>query len=83
MCLIIVLYRADSFSTLIIIEITFGDLIEKHEQTHGTLWKYDKEKDGEKWVSSDSEKRLYRKITLRIEEQLEILTEQVVCRDSQ
>jgi len=62
-------------------EIIFDDLIEDYEKKHGSLWKYENQSEGSKWVSSESEKLLYRQITLRIEKHLEPLTEQVVCRD--
>jgi len=68
-------------------EIHFDDLIEEHEKTHGALWKYDgadsaKNATVHKWMSSDSDKELYHKITLRIEERMESLTEKVVCRET-
>ena len=63
----------------LIIEIFFDDLIEEYEKVHGVLWTYSENYD--KWISSESEKRLYRQITLRIEEHLEKLTKEVVCKN--
>jgi len=60
-------------------EITFDDLIEEHEANHGKIWVYDGNDGAQgRWKSSDEEKELYRKITLRIERELESVTKEVV-----
>jgi len=63
--------------------IDFTDLIEAHEREHGTLWTYKSHMDSEEkmdsdgwrknWQSSNAEKQLYHKITLRIERHVEQL----------
>jgi len=70
-------------------EIHFDDIIQEYEDKHGTLWKYqtvtEESKGGnrQKWKSSDAEKELYHKITLRIEDHLDKLTKEVISkRDS-
>ena len=60
------------------IEIEFDDIIQVHVREHGALWTY--EEKGSNWVSSESEKQLYRQITRRIEDHLERVTKQAVCR---
>lgn len=60
-------------------EITFDDLIQEHEQKYGKLRVYSaNDYDHVQYISSESEKELYKKITLRIEHQLENLTRTVV-----
>ena len=65
-------------------EIEFDDLIEEYETRHGKLWVYGSRKDGleDHFKSSDLEKELYRKITMRIENHLESLTKKVVVEDN-
>lgn len=66
-------------------EIHVDDLINEFESKHGKLRKYnsDSETNSDKinWVSSDDEKQLYRKITLRIEQELEKITSAVVLKN--
>jgi len=57
-------------------EIVFDDLIEEYESKHGKLWVYGDASNH--FVSSDSEKALYRQIALRVEGDLEALTKQLV-----
>jgi len=60
-------------------EVEFTDLIEEHTKEHGPLWKYGpspQAEDGdwrERWKSNDAERRLYSKITHRIEAALRTL----------
>jgi hypothetical protein len=65
-------------------EIAFDDLIQEHEKKYGKLRVYHGEnRDHDQYVSSESEKELYKKITLRIEHRLEDLTRKVVISDKQ
>ncbi len=62
-------------------EIHFDDLIEEYETTHGSLWKYNhghNHHQHQNFISSESEKVLYAKITARIEEHLEKLATRTV-----
>ena len=59
-------------------EIHFDDLIQEYELEHGKLWKYSSQTNVSHWESSDNEKELYRKITLRIENELEKVTKTTV-----
>ena len=64
--------------------IGFDDLIEEHERKHGKLWKYKvKPEEGERWKSSEEEKKLYTKIVLRIEGALKLLEEESKRDDSE
>lgn len=59
--------------------VEFEDLIEEHEKKHGKLWKYNVEPvEGERWRSSEEEKVLYTKITMRVEEAIKGLEEESV-----
>lgn len=65
-------------------EIAFDDLIQEHEKKYGKLRVYHGENfDHDQYVSSESEKELYKKITLRIEHRLEDLTRKVVLSGKQ
>eukprot|EP00569_Conticribra_weissflogii_P020060 CAMPEP_0171433528 /NCGR_PEP_ID=MMETSP0881-20121228/8588_1 /TAXON_ID=67004 /ORGANISM="Thalassiosira weissflogii, Strain CCMP1336" /LENGTH=128 /DNA_ID=CAMNT_0011954111 /DNA_START=162 /DNA_END=546 /DNA_ORIENTATION=- len=72
-------------------EITFDDLISKHEAKYGKLWKYSGKVTPEEeletgrsrggfhkyWDSSKEERELYSQIAKRIEERMEVLTKEV------
>lgn len=58
-------------------EIHFDDLIEEYEKTHGKLWVYG-DSSYDKFTSSETEKELYKKITMRVERHLEELSRKVV-----
>lgn len=67
-------------------EIQFDDLIDEYESKHGKLRKYSSDSENNTdqigWTaSSDDEKQLYRKITLRIEQELETITQTVVLKN--
>ena len=75
-------------------EITFHDLISKHEARYGKLWKYSGNVDAEeeritqssggfheKWDSSKAERELYSEIVKRIEDRLEVVTKEVYARE--
>lgn len=66
-------------------EVRFDDLIAEHEKEYGPLWKYTESVDADKelamkglnyWESSETDKILYHKITLRIEKALTELNDQ-------
>ena len=60
-------------------EILFDDLIEEHEAKYGPLRKFDDmNKDDKSFVSTETEKELYKKIALRVENRLEPLARDVV-----
>jgi hypothetical protein len=62
-------------------EIFFDDLIEEHEKIYGDLWVLDgkgKCSYSKGYISSKEERELYRKIALRIENEMEELTKSVV-----
>ena len=64
-------------------EIFFDDLIQEHEKKYGKLWVLDENgkcTNSKEYLSSSEEKELYRKISLRIEENMEELAENVVVR---
>ena len=76
-------------------EITFHDLISRHEARYGKLWKYSGNVNAEekritqssvgglfheKWESSKAERELYSEIVKRIEERLEVVTKEVYAR---
>ena len=66
-------------------EIHMDDLIDEFESKHGKLWKYDSTSDHcteqNNWESSDNEKQLYQKIALRIEQELEKITNVMVLKE--
>ena len=71
-------------------ELFFDDLIQEHEKKHGKLWKYESNRggnsidkdqlahDNDYWNSSKKEKELYKKITMRVEKELELLTSKLI-----
>ena len=53
-------------------QIQFNDLIDEHEKIYGKLWKYN-QTDNTIWTSKPEDLILYQKITLRIQQHLELL----------
>ena len=63
-------------------QIHFNDLIEEHEKIYGKLWKFSSQDNSDnyienksKWESKPEDLILYHKITLRIQEHLELLND--------